>query len=102
MYGCESWSLNKKEREKIYSFEMWCWRRLLRVPWTAKRTNHSTSLIFINHKEIFGSHGSQIKTDITCYFGQVMRTRKSLEKSIMISKNEGKRRRPRTRRIEAI
>ena len=89
MYGCESWTVKKAERQKIDAFELWCWRRLLRVPWTARRSNQS----FL--KEISPScslKGLMLKLKLQ-YFGHLMRRVDSLEKTLMLGKIEGRRRR---------
>ena len=88
MYGCESWTLKKAERRRIDAFELWCWRRLLRVPWTARRSNQSIL------KEISPEcslEGLMLKLKLQ-YFGHLMRTADSLEKSLMLGKIEGRRR----------
>ena len=89
MYGCESWSINKAERWRICTFELWCWRRLLRVPWTARRSNQSIL------KEISPGCslvGLMLKLKIQ-YFGNLMWRADSFEKTLMLGKIEGKRRR---------
>ena len=88
MYGCESWTIKKPERRRIYAFEVWCWRRLLRVPWTARRSNQSIL------KEISpGSSlvGLMLKLKLQ-YFGHLMRSIDSFEKTLMLAKIEGRRR----------
>ena len=88
MYGCESWTISKAEHRRIDAFELWCWRRLLRVPWTAKRSNQSIL------KEIspeYSLEGLMLKLKLQC-FGHMMRT-DSLEKTLMLGKIEGRRRR---------
>ena len=93
MYGCESWSIEKAECGKIDAFELWCWRRLLRVPWTAKRSNQSIL------KEIspeYSLEGLMLKLKLQ-YFGHLMRRIDSLEKTLMLGKIEGGRRRERQR-----
>ena len=88
MYGYESWTITKAERQRIDAFELWCWRRLLRVPWTARRSNHSTL------KEIspeYSLEGLMLK--LVQYFGHLMRRIDSLEKTWMLVKIEGRRRR---------
>ena len=93
MYGCESWTIKKAERRRIDAFELWCWRRLLRVPWTARRSNQSTL------KEISpgcSSEGLMMKLKLQ-YFGQLMWRADSLEKTLMLGKTEGRRRRGRQR-----
>ena len=89
MYGCESWTIKKAERQKIDAFEVWCWRRLLRVPWTARRSNQSIL------KEISPGcslEGMMLKLKLQ-YFGHLMRRTDSLEKTLMLGKIEGRRRR---------
>ena len=80
MYGCESWTVKKAERRRIDAFELWCWRRLLRVPWTARRTNQSIL------KEIspgISLEGMMLKLKLQ-YFGHLMRRVDSLEKTLML------------------
>ena len=89
MYGCESWTIKKAECRRIDAFELWCWRRLLRVPWTARRSNQSIL------KEISpgcSSEGLMLKLNLL-YFGHLMRRADSLEKTLMLGKIEGRRRR---------
>ena len=91
MYGCESWTVKKAEHWRIDAFELWCWRRLLRVPWTARRSNQSTL------KEISPGcslDGLMLKLKLQ-YFGHLMRRADSFEKTLMLDKIEGKRRRGR-------
>ena len=93
MYGCESWTIKKAECRRIDAFELWCWRRLLRVPWTARRFNQSIL------KEISpGSslEGLMLKLKLQ-YFGHLMGRTDSLEKTLMLGKIEGRRRRGRQR-----
>ena len=93
MYGCESWTIKKAERWRIDAFELWCWRRLLRVPWTARRSNQS----FL--KEISPGcslEGMMLKLKLQ-YFGHLMRSADSFEKILILGKIEGKRRRGRQR-----
>ena len=93
MYGCESWTIKKAEHWKIDAFELWCWRRLLRVPWTARRSNQSIL------KEIIPGcslEGLMLKLKLQ-YFGHLMRKADSLEKALMLGKIEGRRRRGRQR-----
>ena len=87
MYRCESWTIKKAECQRIDAFELWFWRRLLRVPWTARRSNQSI-LREINPE--FSLEGLMLKLQ---YFGHMMRTDDSLEKSLMLGKIEGRRRR---------
>ena len=89
MYGCESWTVKKAERGRIDAFELWCWRRLLRVPWTARRFNQS----FL--KEInpgISLEGMMLKLKLQ-YFGHLMRRADSLEKTLMLGGIGGRRRR---------
>ena len=89
MYGCESWTIKKAEHLRIDAFELWCWRRLLRVPWTARRSNQSIL------KEIspeYSLEGLMLKLKLQ-YFGHLMQIADSLEKILMLGKTEGQRRR---------
>ena len=89
MYGCESWTIKKAERQRIDAFELWCWRRLLRVPWAARRSNQSIL------KEISLEYSSEVlmlKLKLP-YFGHLMRRDDSFEKTLMLGKIEGRRRR---------
>ena len=89
MYGCESWTVKKTEHRRIDAFELWCWRRLLRVPWTARRSSQS------NLKEISPGcslEGLMLKLKLP-YFGHLMWRADSLEKTLMLGKVEGRRRR---------
>ena len=89
MYGCESWTMKKVERRRIDAFELWCWRRLLRVPWTARRANQSIL------KEIspeYSMEGLMLKLNLQ-YFGHLMRRTDSSDKTLMLGKIEGRRRR---------
>ena len=91
MYGCDSWTIKKAECQRIDAFELWCWRRLLRVPWTARRSNQSIL------KEIspeYSLEGLMLKLKLQ-YFGHLMRKTDSLEKTLMPGKIEGGRRRGR-------
>ena len=91
MYGCESWTIKKPERQRIDAFELWCWRRLLRVPWAARRSNQSIL------KEISPGcslEGLMLKLKLQ-YFGHLMRRADSFEKTLMLGKMDGKRRRGR-------
>ena len=93
MYGCESWTIKKAERWRIDAFELWCWKRLLRVPWTARRSNQSIL------KEISPGcslEGLMLKLKLQ-YFGHLMWRADSLEKTLMLGKIEGRRRRGRQR-----
>ena len=89
MYGYESWTIKKAERRRIDVFELWCWRRLLRVSWTARRSNQSI-LKEINPK--YSLEGLMLKLKLQ-YFGHLMRRTDSLEKTLMLGKSEGGRRR---------
>ena len=99
MYGCESWTVKKAERRRIDAFELWCWRRLLRVPWTARRSNQSIL------KEInpgCSLEGIMLKLKLQ-YFGHLMRRVDSLEKTLMLGGTGGRRRgRPRMRWLDGI
>ena len=88
MYGCESWTVKKAEHRRIDAFELWCWRRLLKVPWTARRSNQSIL------KEISPGcslEGLMLKVKLQC-FGHLIRRTDSLEKPLMLGKIEGRRR----------
>ena len=91
MYGCETWTIEKAERQRIDAFELWCWRRLLRVSWTSRRSNQSIL------KEIspeYSLEGPMLKLKLQC-FGHLMRRTDSFEKILMLGKIEGRRRRGR-------
>ena len=88
MYGCESWTINKAERQRIDAFELWCWRRLLRVSWKARRSNQSI-LKEINPK--YSLEGLMLKLKLQ-YFGHLMQRADSLEKTLILGKTEGRRR----------
>ena len=91
MYGCESWTIKKVEGRRIDDFELWCWRRLLRVPWTARRSNQSIL------KEIspgYSLGGLMLKLKLQ-YFGHLMGRVDSFEKTLMLGKTEGRRKRRR-------
>ena len=93
LYGCESWTVKKAERQRIDMFELWCWRRLLRVPWTARRSNQSIQ------KEIspgYSLEGMMLRLKLQ-YFGHLMRRVDSLKKTLMLGGIEGRRRRGRQR-----
>ena len=93
MYGCESWTIKKAEHRRIDAFELWCWRRLLRVPWTARRSNQSIL------KEISPGcslEGLMLKLKLQ-YFGHLMQRADSLEKTLMLEGIGGRRRRGRQR-----
>ena len=93
MYGCESWSIKKSECQIIDAFEMWCWRRLLRIPWTARRSNQS---ILKEIRPEYSLEGLMLKLKLQ-YFGHLMWKTDSLEKTLMLGKIEGRRRRGRQR-----
>ena len=98
MYGCESWTIKKDEHRRIDAFELWCWRRLLRVPWTARRSNQSIL------KEISPEcplEGLMLKLKLQ-YFGHLMRRADSFEKTLMLGKIEGRRGRQRMRWLDGI
>ena len=91
MYGCESWTIKKAEHRRTDAFELWCWRRFLRVPWTARRPNQSIL------KEIspeYSLEGLMLKLKLQ-YFGHLMKRTESFEKTLMLGKTEGRRRRGR-------
>ena len=92
-YGCENWTIKKAEHRRTDAFKLWCWRRLLRVSWTARRSNQSI-LKEINPE--YSSEGLMLKLKLQ-YFGHLMRKANSLEKTLMLGKTEGKRRRGRQR-----
>ena len=89
VYGCESWTIQKAERWRINAFELWCWRRLLRVPWTARRSNQS---ILNEISPEYSLEGLMLKLKLQ-YFGHLMQITDSLEKTLMLGKIEGRRRR---------
>ena len=89
MYGCESWTVKKAERQRIDTFDLWCWRRLLRVPWTARRSNQSV-LKAISPGLCLEGMMLKLKAQ---YFGHLMPRVDSLEKTLMLGGIEGKRRR---------
>ena len=89
MYGCERWTIKKAECRRINAFKLWCWRRLLRVPWTTRRSNQSI-LKEINSE--YSSEGLVLKLKLQ-YFGHLMWRADSLEKTLVLGKIEGKRRR---------
>ena len=93
MYGCESWTITKAEHRRIDAFELWYWRRLLRVPWTARRSNQS---ILKKISPEYSLEGLMLKLKLQ-YFGHPMRRTDSLEKTLMLEKIEGRRRRGRQR-----
>ena len=89
MYGCETWTIKKAEHHRIYAFELWCWRRLLRVAWTTGRSNQSIL------KEInpdYSLEGMVLKLKLQ-YFGHLMQRTDSLKKALMLGKTEGRKRR---------
>ena len=99
MYGCESWTIKKAEQWRIDAFEVWCWRRLLRVPWTAKRAKQS---ILKESNPEYSLEGLMLKLKFQ-YFGHLMRITYSFEKTLMLGKTEGRRRgRQRTRWLDSI
>ena len=100
MYGCESWTVKKAEGQRIDAFELWCWRSLLRVPWTARRSNQSI-LKEISPEHSLGELMLKLKLQ---YFGHLMRRTDSLEKTLMQGKIEDRRRRgqQRMRRLDGI
>ena len=93
MYGCESWTVKKAERQRIHTFKLWCWRRLLRVPWTARRSNQS---ILKEIRPGCSLEGMMLKLKLQ-YFGHLMRRVHSLEKTLMLGGIGGRRRRGRQR-----
>ena len=100
MYGCESWTIKKAKHQRIDAFELWCWRRLLRIPWTARRSNQSIL------KEIspeYSSEGVMLTLKFP-YFGHLMQRADSLEKTLMLGKIEDRRRsgRQRTRWLDGV
>ena len=97
-YGCESWTIRKAERQGIDAFELWCWRRLLRVPWTARRSNQSIL------KEISPEYSLEelmLKLEFQ-YFGHLMQRTDSLEKTLVLEKIKGRRGRQRMRWLDGI
>ena len=93
IYGCESWTIKKAECRKIDAFELWCWRRLLRVPWTAGRSNQP---ILKEISSEYSLEGLMLKLKLQ-YFGHLVRKTDSLENTLMLGKIEGRRRRGRQR-----
>ena len=93
MYGCESWTVKKAERRRMDAFELWCWRRLLRVPWTARRFNQS---ILEEISSEYSLEGLMLKLQLQS-FGHLMRRTDSLEKTLMLEKIEGRRSREQQR-----
>ena len=99
MYGCESWTVKKAEHPRIDAFELWCWRRLLRVPWTARRSNQS---ILKELSPGISLKGMMLKLKLQ-YFGHLMQRVDSLEKTLMLGGIRGRRRgRPRMRWLDGI
>ena len=92
VYRCESWTIKKAENRRIDAFELWCWRRLLRVPWIARRSNRSILKI----SPVCSLEGPMLKPKLQ-YFGHLMRRADSLEKILMLGKIEGRRRKGRQR-----
>ena len=89
MYGCESWTINRAEHRRIDAFELWCWRKLLRVPWAARRSNQST----LNEISLeYSLEGLMLKLKLQ-YFGHLMQRTDSFDKTLMLGKIEGRRRR---------
>ena len=88
MYGCESWTIKKAQRRRIDAFELWCWRRLLRVPWTARRSNQS---ILKQISPGCSLEGLMLKLKLQ-YFGHLMQRADSFEKTLMLEKIEGRKR----------
>ena len=88
VYGCENWTIKKAERQRIDAFELWCWRRLLRVPWTARRSSQS---ILKDISPEYSLEGLILKMKLQ-YFGHLMGRTNSLEKTLMLGKIEGRRR----------
>ena len=89
MYGCKSWAKEKDEHQRIDAFELWCWRRLLRVPWTARRSNQ---FILKEISPEYSLEGLILKLKLQ-YFGHLMQRTDSFEKTLMLGKIEGRRRR---------
>ena len=99
MYGCESWTVKKAEHQRIDAFELWCWRRLLRVPWSVRRSNQSILKI----SRGISLEGMMLKLQLQ-YFGHLMQRVDSLEKTLMLGGIGGRRRRgrPRMRWLDGI
>ena len=93
IYGCESWTIKKTEHLRIDAFELWCWRRLLRVPWTARRSKQS---ILKENSPEYLLEGLMLKLKLQ-YFGYLMQSTDSMEKTLMLGKIEGGRRREQQR-----
>ena len=100
MYGCESWTVKKAECQRMDAFELWCWRRLLRVPWTARRSNQ---FILSEIRSEYSLVGLMLRLNLQ-YFGHLIQRADSLEKTLMLGKIEGRRRRggQRTRWLNGI
>ena len=99
MYGCESWTIKKAEHWRIDAFEQWCWRRLLRFPWTVRRANQS---ILKELSPVYSLEGLMLKLKLQ-YFGHLMQRTDSLEKTLMLGTTEGRRRnRQRMRWLDGI
>ena len=96
MNGCESWTIKKAEHWRIDAFELWCWRRLLRVPWTARRSNQSILKEFRPDYSLEGLTTLRLKLQ---FFGHLMQRTDSLEKTLMLGKIEGRKRRGRQRMV---
>ena len=88
IYGCESWTIKKAKCQRIDAFELWCWRRLLRVPWTARKSNQS---ILEKISPEYSLEGLMLKLKLQ-YFGHLMQRTDSLEKTLMLGKIEGRKR----------
>ena len=88
MYGCESWTIKKAESQRIDAFKLWCWKKLLRVPWTARRPSQ---LILKEINPEYSLEGLMLKLMKLQYFGRMMRRADSLEKTLMLGKSEGSR-----------
>ena len=93
MYGCESWTIKKAEHWRTDAFEIWCWRRLLRVPWTARKSNQSILKVISSE---YSLEGLMLKLKLQ-YFGHLMQRTDSMEKTLTLGKIEGRRRRGRQR-----
>ena len=89
MYGCESWTIKEAEHQRTDAFELWCWRRLLRIPWTARRSNHS---ILMEISPEYSLEGLMLKLK-PHHFGHLLQRTDSLEKTLILEKIEGGRRR---------
>ena len=89
MYGCEGWTIKKAEHQSIHASELWCWRRLLRIPWTVRRSNQ---LILKDINPEYSLEGLMLKLKVQ-YFGHLIQTADSLEKALMLGKGEGRRKR---------